>query len=472
MIVTISTTHSPATDLGHLLRKHPDRVQEFSLASGTAHVFYPEATEERCTAALLLEVDPAALARTSRRSAPADFMLGQYVNDRPYAVSSLVAVALKRVFSTAFTGQLESNQALADSRIPLEIRLPAVPCVGGAERVEEFFAPLGWTVVARNLPLDPEFPQWGDSRYVDLHLTGDFRVADALRHLYVLLPAMDPARHYWVGEDDVAKLKRHGAGWLSTHPAREAITAGYLIHQGSLVHEARDRLLEIGDQATDGAADAAPLGASDSHQHLRQPLREARRAAVLGAFRDLGAASVADIGCGEGHLLAALLDDARFTRVVGADVSTSELARAEKRLRLDRRSERERQRVTLIQSSATYRDARLAGFDAIVLMEVIEHVDAERLGALERAVFAHARPRHVLVTTPNAEYNALYEGLDEGSMRHHDHRWEATRAEFTAWSDRVAQAHGYVVTHQGIGPDDATHGAAGQMAIFSREADS
>lgn len=467
VIITISTTHSPATDLGYLLHKHPDRVQQFPVSHGTAHVFYPEATPERCTAALLLEVDASALARSAKGDAPTDFTLGQYVNDRPYAASSLLAVAMKRVFSTAFAGVLASNQALADRALPLEIHIPAMPCGGGPTLATAMFSPLGWQVDARAVKLDPEFPDWGDSRFVDLTLRGELRLADALSQIYVLLPALDSARHYWVGPDDIDKLVRHGAGWLADHPLRDDITRRYLVHQRSLVNQALDRLVELGGEDPDAVVADAPV--TEELPAPRQRLAHVRRDAIMAELRSLGVASVADVGCGEGELLRPLLDDGAFTRVVGTDVSVNVLGRAARRLKLDRRAERQAARLELFQSSVTYRDERLYGLEAIVLMEVIEHLDWDRLPALEAAIFAHARPRHVLVSTPNREYNTLYEWLEPGAMRHSDHRWELDRTEFAAWAASVAAARGYGVRYVGIGEEDAERGHPTQMAVFSRE---
>ena len=467
MILTISTTHRPATDLGYLLHKHPDRVQQFSVSHGTAHVFYPEATEELCTAALLLEVDANALARSSKGDAPSDFTLGQYVNDRPYAASSLLAVAMKRVFSTAFAGTLASNQALADGPLPLEIHIPAMPCAGGPALAAAIFEPLGWQVDARAVELDPQFPDWGTSRFVDLTLRGELRLSDALSQIYVLLPALDGSRHYWVGPDDVDKLLRHGEGWLAAHPLRDDIARRYLAQQRSLVHLALDRLVELGgDDADAVAADDIP---AEELPEPRRRLAHVRRDAIVARLRELGVASVADVGCGEGELLRPLLDDSSFTRILGTDVSLRALERAAKRLKLDRRGQRQAARLELFQSSVTYRDARLKGLDAVVLMEVVEHLDWDRLPALEASVFAHARPRHVLVSTPNRDYNALYEWLAPGAMRHPDHRWELDRAEFAAWAQSVADAHGYTVTIEGVGDEDAQHGHPTRMAVFTRE---
>lgn len=458
MYLTVSTTHVPATDLGFLLHKHPDRVQEFTQPFGTATVFYPEATEARCTAALLLEVDPIALARR-RRSTP-DFALAQYVNDRPYAASSLLAAALADVFRSARGGRGGSRQAVADGVIPLEISIPVLPCRGGPDVATRLFGPLCWTVEAEPVPLDEAIAEWGDSRYLRLRLTGDVRLADALNHLYVLLPVLDESKHYWQGPDEVDKLLRSGAGWLETHPERELITRRYLGRGPGLAARALERLAEIDDlpaEVPDGAAtDEAP-----------KPLNALRHDAVLTGIVASGAASVIDLGCGPGQFLGRLLATRGIDRVVGCDASVRSLQRAAQRLHLDDMTERQRGRIDLFQAALTYEDDRLAGFDAAVLMEVIEHVDPSRLGALEHVVFGAARPGTVVVTTPNSEYNALYPDLS--GMRHTDHRFEWDRAQFAAWSAGVADRHGYAVRHEGIGDADSERGTPTQMAVFTRK---
>ncbi|MEV6524458.1 3' terminal RNA ribose 2'-O-methyltransferase Hen1 [Longispora sp. NPDC051575] len=463
MLLTISTTHTPATDLGYLLVKHPDRVQSFATTGGTAHVFYPEATAERCTAALLLDVDPVELARPSKgRKTPDSFSLGRYVNDRPYAASSLLTVALGKVFRSALKGASRDRADLVDTAIPLEIEVPALPCQGGADVVERLFAPLGWTVAATPVPLDPAFPEWGDSPYVRLRLTGTVRLADALNHLYVLLPVLDDAKHYWVSEDEVDKLLRAGDGWLGGHPERELIARRYLAGRRTLAQSALERL-----DATDEPLDDTPDAVERIEAAERaKPLVRLRKEAVLAALADTGASRVLDLGCGPGALLLELVADNRYTEIVGADVSSASLALAERRLRFDRMPDRQRARITLIQSALTYHDDRLKGFDAAVLMEVVEHVDEARLPALERAVFGHAAPRAVIVTTPNVEYNVRYESLH--GHRHDDHRFEWTRAEFAAWVDRVCAAHGYTAELRPVGADDPEVGSPTQLALFRK----
>lgn len=469
MLLTLTTTHRPATDLGYLLYKHPDRVQEFKQSFGTATVLYPEANEQRCTVALLIEVDQVRLARTAGRR-PADFSLAQYVNDRSYAASSLLGVAMADVFSTARSGRCDSRQQLADSAIPLTIEIAALPCRGGPDIARRIFSPLGWQVDAEPIQLDDHFPEWADSRYVRLRLDGEVRVADALNQLYVLLPVLDESKHYWQGPDEVDKLIRSGSGWLGDHPYRTMITQRYLGRRSTLTRIALARLAELDDdQLDDDQEETVSDGAdgADESTERRQPLNEQRHQAVLEILRDLGPRSVIDCGCGDGKFLAKLVDERSFDRVAGTDVSVRSLQIAARRLHLDQLSERQAERITIFQSALTYSDDRFAGYDAAILMEVIEHIDPPRLAALERVVFEVARPGAVIMTTPNADFNINYQQLE--GLRHADHRFEWSRAEFESWASGVAERNGYRVRFQGIGELDPEHGAPTQLAVFDRD---
>jgi 3' terminal RNA ribose 2'-O-methyltransferase Hen1 len=471
VLLTVTTTRPPATDLGYLLHKHPDRVQSFRQPSGQAHVFYPVATAQRCTAALLLEVDPVALVRgRGRGQSPAEgFALGQYVNDRPYAASSLLAIALKDVFRTALAGRCDARPDLAATDLPVQISIPALPCRGGADLLTRVFEPLGWQVQAAASPLDPQFPQWGEARYLAVTLTGEQRLATALNHLYVLLPVLDDAKHYWVTADEVDKLIRAGSGWLAGHPEKDLITRRYLAHRRELTRSALARLAEVDDASAEDIDNATEGARELSTAEPRPvPLHEQRRAAVLAAVRAAGARRVGDLGCGEGVLTADLLAEPAIEHVTATDVSARALQQAGRRLRLDRLAEPQQSRLALFQSSLTYADDRLKDLDAAILMEVIEHVDAGRLGALERSVFGHAAPRTVIVTTPNVEYNALFATLPAGAPRHRDHRFEWTRAQFSAWASAAAQAYGYDVRHLPVGPVDPTAGPPTQLAVFTK----
>ncbi len=460
MLLTLRTTHVPATDLGFLLHKHPDRVQTFELAFGAAHVFYPEATETACTAALLLEVDPVGLVRGGGGT------IDQYVNDRPYVASSFLAVAIARVLGTALGGRCERLPELAASPLPLEARIAALPCRGGEGLLRRLFEPLGYTVQADPHPLDPAFPAWGMSRYFTVTLRANCRLSDLLAHLYVLVPVLDDDKHYWVGDPEVEKLVRHGEGWLGAHPERETIARRYLRHQRGLMREAMARLATEGESQPEETARIRDAEEATLERPLR--LHDQRLDLVAEVLHDSGARRVVDLGCGDGKLLKRLLADPQFNEIVGMDVDSRSLAIARERLDLDRLPPRQRERIQLLHGSLLYRDRRLAGYDAAAVVEVVEHLDPPRLAAFERAVFEFARPGTVVLTTPNREYNVRWPSLPAGRFRHRDHRFEWTRGEFHIWSVGVAAQFGYNVRFLPVGEEDPEVGAPTQMGIFSR----
>ena len=459
MLLTITTTHRSATDLGFLLHKHPDRVQTFPVPFGEAHVFYPEAAEERCTAALLLAIDPVGLVRRGRGFN--SFALAEYVNDRPYVASSFLSVALVRVFKSAMAGVCKGHEELAASVIPLEAALPAVPARGGEALVRRLFEPLGYQVDVNAIDLDPMFPEWG-SRHVGLRLTGELRLAELLTHLYVLLPVLDDDKHYWVDEAEIEKLMRRGEGWLAGHPERDLIVRRYLKQQARLYFPALAQL----DEAAPTSEDSEQPDAEEQLEE-RFSLRDQRLGTVQSVLKASGARRVLDLGCGAGALLDRLIRE-DYELVVGVDVSVRSLELAARRLKLDSMHDAQRQRISLLHSPLTYRDKRLAGFEAAALVEVIEHLDPPRLAAFEQNIFGSARPATVVVTTPNVEYNVRWETLPAGQFRHADHRFEWTRAEFAAWASAVAARHGYEVRYLPVGPVDDEVGSPTQMAVFSR----
>jgi 3' terminal RNA ribose 2'-O-methyltransferase Hen1 len=466
MLLKISTTHRPATDLGHLLRKNPARAQRFELNYGRAHVFYPEATEERCTAALLLEVDPVGLVRNRRGPAGEGRTLEQYVNDRPYVASSFLSVAIAEVFGSALSRKSKERPELVDAPIPLSATIAVLPCRGGEEFLRRLFEPLGYRVTVTGYPLDEKFPSWGPSSYFTVGLEATMPLHALLAHLYVLVPVLDNEKHYWVGDEEVAKLLRHGEGWLAAHPERELIARRYLKHRRDLVADALSRLTDESEPDPDEAE--KQQGPAEAAVEERIRLNEQRLGAVLAALRSAGATRVLDLGCGEGQLLRDLLKEKSFQEIVGMDVSYRALEIAQDRLRLDRLPPMQRERIKLLHGSLTYRDNRLAGFDAAAVIEVIEHLDPARLSAFERVLFEFARPGTIVLTTPNAEYNVKWESLPAGQFRHKDHRFEWTRAQFQAWAGEIAKRFNYEVRFLPVGPDDPSCGAPTQMGIFAR----
>lgn len=466
MLLNLTTTYEPATDLGYLLAKHPQKLQSFELAFGRAQVFYPQADAQRCTASLLLDIDPVGLVRG--RGDGSEGPLAQYVNDRPYAASSFLAVAIARVYRSALAGASAGRDALAQTPIPLEAEVPVLRARGGEDAIRRCFEPLGYAVQLEPLALDARFPEWGASPYWRLRISGCVRLRELLSHLYVLLPAIDGDKHYFVGDDEVDKLVAKAGDWLAAHPQRDWIANRYLKRRRSLVRSALARLLGAEEDEVDRAEQAREA----AEEAIERPLslNEQRMGSVLSVLRQSGARKVVDLGCGEGRLLGLLLKEKQFEGILGIDVSLRALDIAADRLHLERLPPSQRARLQLAQGALTYRDRRFEGFDAACAIEVIEHMDPPRLPAFVRNVFEFARPGLVVVTTPNAEYNALFADLPAGRMRHPDHRFEWTRAEFQAWAEAVASRHGYGLRLLPVGPLDPLLGAPTQMALFTRDA--
>lgn len=464
MLLTLTTTHRPATDLGFLLHKHPDRLQSFELSFGTAHVFYPESSDDRCSACLLLSVDAVELARRGRDQ---QFLPGHYVNDRPYCASSFLSVALAQVFGSALQGKCKDRPELVTKPLPLAARLDVLPVRGGERFLRGVFEPLGYQVEAIRHPLDERFPDWGESPYYSVTVTKTAALSELLTHLYVLVPVFDNQKHYWVGDDETEKLLAKGQTWLPQHPLKEEITRRFLKSQSGLVREALARLAE--SEEAPEADEEAPRSKGEDALEKTLSLNEQRLNAVVEALTASGARRVLDLGCGEGKLLRELFAVPQFAEIVGLDVSIRSLEVAARRLKLERLPERASQRVRLLHGSLTYRDRRTEGFDAAAVVEVIEHLDPPRLSAFERVLFEFARPATVVLTTPNREYNVTWPALAAGQLRHPDHRFEWTRQEFSDWAAGAAGRHRYAVTFRPVGPVDEKLGAPTQMAVFQRQ---
>ncbi len=459
MLLQISTNHTPATDIGYLLAKNPDKAQSFDLSFGRAHAFYPVANENQCDFALLLEVDPIALVRGKNKNDSGP--LAQYVNDRPYVAGSFASVAIAHVLRSALGGQSKEKPELAQTTLDLVACVDAIACSGDGSFVRSLFEPLGYTVELDIPQLDPKF-DWGQAPCATLALRGNVKLSDLLAHLYVLLPVLDDSKHYFIGEDEVEKLLKRGAGWLETHPMREVIAARYLKRQRKLINSALERLERLAPET----ADETEVEQEPTEKAIS--LHQIRLDAVLDELKKSGAKSVLDLGCGEGRLLRGLLDEKQFEKIIGVDASHRALDVAADKLHLERMAPLKRERLTLLHGALTYRDDRLKNFDAAALVEVVEHLDPARLPAFERAIWEWARPQTVVLTTPNREYNAHWESLPAGKMRHGDHRFEWDRAEFLSWAERVAEDYGYQVEVRPLGPEDENLGAPSQMAVFRR----
>ena len=461
MLLNITTTHKPASDLGYLLHKHPDKLQSIDLSIGKAHIFYPESSDEKTTVSLLLDIDPIDMVRGKRNFSGKRFSLGQYVNDRPYVASSFMSVAIAKAFSTAMNGKCSKRPDLVNIKMPFEVNITVLPAPKGGELlIKKMFEPLGYDVKLERHILDDQFTNWGDSKYYTLKLTHSITLKELLSHLYVLIPALDNDKHYYVSQNEIEKLLDKGKGWLSDHPEKEQITKRYLYNLHSLSRQALERLNE------DEKSDESSEDHKTEEVKKKETLHQQRLSLVLQKLIESGAKTVLDLGCGEGKLIRMLLKQKQFSKISGMDVSYQELTKCKVRLHWEEMAPRQKERINLFQGALTYRDKRLEGFDAAAIVEVIEHMDENRLKSFERVVFECAKPKTVVLTTPNGEYNVLFENMEADTMRHTDHRFEWTRKEFETWAKQVATTNNYKVQFLPIGEEDEKVGAPSQMAIF------
>lgn len=499
-----------ARDLSWLLHKNPSRLHEFSLPMGKAYVCYPEQSDERTTAALLLDLDPLDIARG--KTGARYRKLSDYVNDRPYAASSFLSSAISRVFGTAMSGRCEMRQELADSRLELSACVYMLPVGEKKELLKEIFEPLGYRLSYECFPIDEHFPEWGESPYANLTLRGRVRLADLLRHLYVLIPVFDRQKHYFVTESEIDKLLIHGKGWLETHPARERIVRRYFAKTRSYADIAVHRLRGEGGGESEGEAgsewECKEEGKQEPAEQFQRkcryigeeegawgpeercaPLDQLRLEAVRQEVIRCGASSVIDLGCGEGKLLELLLPVREIGKLCGMDVSVEALEKARKRISGreysrqvegypgqgrrysgdEGRSPGQVKRLPeLFQGSLLYQDSRICGFDAACAVEVIEHIMPEKLSIFEKVLFQKAAPPTIIVTTPNREYNVRYHCAGGGMLRHEDHRFEWTREEFVAWTAKICGQYGYEAEVKGIGEMDERYGFPTQMGVFTK----
>ena len=455
MLLTITYTGENTQDLGYLLHKNPSRPQEFALHYGKAYVFYPEVSDTRTTAALLMDIDPIDLARGKIGSAEGG--LFDYVYDRPYVCSSFMSTAISKVFGTAMSGRSKERQELADTPLCLTARIYML-AAANQNMIPEIFEPLGYTTEVETFLNDDKFFRWGQSRYVNLTLTGTVRLKELLNHLYVLIPVFDMQKHYYISSEEIDKLLSHGQGWLKEHPKREYIASRYLNRRRGLVNKALARL-------NDESAPEEPE--REEVKENKPKLNQLRLQMVTDAVLSCGAKSVIDMGCGEGSLVRMLIRQKQLEKVAAFDVSFSALERCRAKLKIDRMHETLENKLELFQSSLTYRDKRFEGFDCACVIEVIEHLDESRLAAFARVLFGFSRPRTVILTTPNIEYNANYEHMKENSFRHGDHRFEWSRDQFSAWTRGICEEYGYTAEIKEIGETDREKGAPTQMGVFA-----
>lgn len=454
MLLTINYKGNNTQDIGFLFHKNPNRPQEFKLTYGKAYVFYPEVSNDSTTIALLLDINSLDLARGKEEGETKG--LFDYVNDRPFVSSSFMSSAIANVFGTAMSGRSKEKQELINENLNLTVKIHMLPCKGDKEFINKIFEPLGYKVEIEKFLNDEKFPEWGESKYVNVILKNSIPLKDLLKHIYVLIPVFDRQKHYYMANDEVNKLLKHGEGWIKEHPYSEYIIRRYFENKKRYINKFKKLFKdEVEIQEDEEAIEEKPT------------LNKKRLDTVVETIKEYKGERILDLGCGEGRLIKLLLKDNEIEKITGVDVAISVLDKAKLRLKHEDLSEKLKDKLDLFQGSITYYDKRFLNHDIVCLIEVIEHLDLNRLESLEKVVFELTHPKTIIVTTPNFEYNVNYENIGENSLRHGDHRFEWTEKEFINWANLVCNKYGYKVEFKYIGDYDEKGKTPTQMGVFT-----
>jgi 3' terminal RNA ribose 2'-O-methyltransferase Hen1 len=471
MMLSIACKNLSEEELGFLLHKNPARVHPLDLSFGKVYVFFDEPPEgHQAQVCLLVDVDPLAMVQGRGGLGHQDAL---YVNDRPYVASSLLASAVTKVFGTALSGRCKERPELVDREIEWTFAMPFVARGSMLNALFHLFEPLGYEFDPDLLNYDSSVDYATSARPILTRIAVRTTLSEALSHLVVLIPVLDGENHRWVDDGDLVPFVRRVESWLPDHPYGMYILRRALKYQTSLVKAFTERFpaitgsmarlpqleANVWDDATVEAAGCQPLS-----------LNSQRFSAVEAVVSALSPSSIVDLGCGDGSLVSQLVKQTSIQKLVGMDVNPLVLSRARARLEHLSLTKAQTEKIQFIHGSLAYRDPRVKGFDLALLIEVIEHIDAERLETLEHQVFDYGQYSTVVVTTPNREFNDLYVGMEKGKMRHSDHRFEWTRQEFLNWAKRIGDAFGYNYEISEIGAGNPAVGSPTQMAVFSKKA--
>ncbi len=471
MQLSITTTHKPATDLSYLLHKNPDKVQTFDITGGKAYVFYPETTDEKCTATMILNIDTLEMIKNQKKSM-SDFALKGYVNDRPFVASSFLSSAISSIYSSALNGNSKEKSEVVNKKIPLEVFISVINVSGGENLIKRFFEPLGYEIKIEKYELNENFKSWGESNYFSLTLKNIITLKELLTHLYILIPVFDNEKHYWVSTKDVDILLKKGEGWLENHPEKEFITKRYFKNIKSLSNLYNKKSIDDIEESQKNVD--SEENNENEFEEINQIIKETkikldkqRLNYVYEKLIESGMKSIIDMGCGEGKLLKLLITNKQFEKIAGTDVSFNNLLKAKERLNFEEMSQKFKERIELFQSSLTYKDKRFSNYESCAIVEVIEHIDVERLESFEKSIFECSKFKYIILTTPNADYNINYKSLNKQNLRHSDHRFEWTKDEFKSWIDKICEKYKYNAKISGVGEFDEQSGHPTQVVEFS-----
>ncbi|MFN8672328.1 MAG: 3' terminal RNA ribose 2'-O-methyltransferase Hen1 [Candidatus Sericytochromatia bacterium] len=461
MLLSITCEDKNCQELSWILHKRPDKIQSFPIISGNAYVFYPEYSDNKVKVCLALDIDTINLVRKLRLPV-ASYALQHYVNDKPYTASSFMSSAIANVFSSALNGICKEKPEIVDLILPLEVEISVLKVLGGEALIKRLFEPLGYQIEVESFNLDEDFKNWGKSRYYKIKLKNNITIKELLSHLYVLIPVFDMDKHFYIGTTEVESFLKKGDKWLQIHPEKGAIVRRYFKNLGKYSNLVLNRLNDSLENTYQ------EMEIPKEIKEKKESLQKIRLNTVLEKLENLYTTSVVDIGCGEGMLLKLLKSKKRFEKICGTDVMYQNLLIAKDKLDLEETTTHRADRIKLFQSSILYKDERLKEYETVCLIEVIEHIEEDRLDSLEEILFGYLNPKYAIISTPNAEYNAVYMPENPTNFRHDDHRFEWNRDQFRQWVNKICEKFSYSAEFFDIGDVHEKLGTPTQAVIFKR----
>jgi 3' terminal RNA ribose 2'-O-methyltransferase Hen1 len=448
MQLTIQASGDNVQAISYLLAKNPNNLYERNHKGHLVRLFYSKFTETELEVTIFVTPDPIEMVKNNSNS----YDITHYINDREFAVSSIFCSFIRSALGTALNGQ-PKEEHLKWVNHPFSFNFEFGPVVSSLsdEKLMNLFEPIGYEVTINRPEIEYSFPIKTKSSARYLSIKGMKTLQEGLRHLFVLIPVIDNYKHYFIDEKEIEKLERYGEGWLEQHPLRD------LIYRQAL------RFKEIYSLVENSSKDEKKV---EPVKKVR--LNELRYEKIVNAVSQMKPRSVVDFGSGEGKLSVQLGFVEGITEILAVEPSESASLKALERFNKVKNKEKF-VIPELLWGSLFYYDERLKDKDVIILCEVIEHIDETRLPKAMDTLLHDYQPGALIITTPNREYNELYDM--EEHLRHNDHRFEWTRAEFRQWCTERNYSNDYELLFDGIGEEHPSHGFPTQMCIFKRKED-
>jgi 3' terminal RNA ribose 2'-O-methyltransferase Hen1 len=447
MQLTIKATGNNAEVISYLLAKNPNNLYERRNNGHFVRMFYNKFSHEEVEVTLFVTPDPIGLARNSSET----YDITSYINDREFVVSSIFCSFIRSSLGTALNGKpKEEYAAWVDHAFNIEFSFGPVASDLSDQQIIELFNPLGYEVKISYGEANYQMDIKNKSTARFIVLKGLTTLQNGLRQLFVLIPVLDNYKHYYIDEKEIEKIERYGEGWLDTHPQRETIFRRALRFKELYRSVEKD------------------TGTNQKGKVLENKVRlnDLRYEKIVDCINNLNnKESIVDFGSGEGKLSVRLGFVKGVREILAVEPSEYATLKAIKRFE-ELKDKEDFIQPTPIMGSLFYYDERLKSKDIMVLCEVIEHIDEYRLPKIMATIFREYKPKTLIITTPNKEYNQVYDMGKE--YRHPDHRFEWTREEFHEWC--IGQNPGnYELTFDGIGEEHQSFGFPTQLCLFTHK---